>query len=436
MPSPRRIPSRQFWRASLARVADRPELFGCRHPGPSSHARPPGPVQLGAIAATESEQPVEAARRLATRAGELALETERGRRLAPELVSALADAGLFRLCVPAALGGLEASPAVLIECVEALARGDGSAGWCVAIAATSGLLAGYLPEDGAREIYSPPRSIVGGVFAPRGQAVPSAGGFQVSGRWPFASGCEHCEWLMGGCVVRDESGIRKLPGGMPDVRLMLAPAAQVRIHDTWHVSGLRGTGSHDIEFDELSIPAEHSASVFTRSAVAAWAPVRVPAVWAAGGRDRRCQPRDRTCVAGRARVAGTGEDPDRQQPPPRGSSHRPRGRRSRRGRVQAARVLLLDAARSAFAIAAQRGEVPQSERVVLRLASTHAATTAAEVAGSAYRNGGGSAIYDSSPLQRQFRDANVATQHVLVGPPTWELTGRLLLGVETDTAQL
>ena len=325
---------------------------------------------------------------------------------------------------------------MLIECVEALARGDGSAGWCVAIAATSGLLAGYLPEDGAREIHSPPRSIVGGVFAPRGEAVPSAGGFQVSGRWPFASGCEHCEWLMGGCTVRDESGIRKLPSGMPDVRLMLAPAAQVRIHDTWHVSGLRGTGSHDIEFDELSIPAEHSASVFTDRPLQPGPLYAFPlfgllAVAIAGvslGIARASL--DELVSLARAKT-------------PTGSSRRLADRAAvqsdlarSEAALQAARALLLDAAQSAFAIAAERGEVPQSQRVVLRLASSHAAATAAEVAGTAYRNGGGSAIYDSSPLQRHFRDANVATQHMLVGPATWELTGRLLLGVETDTAQL
>ena len=132
------------------------------------------------IAATESEPPLEAARRLApraARAGRLRASAGAGSRLSSSLRSR--DAGLFRLCVPAALGGASRqSPAVLIECVEALARGDGSAGWCVAIAATSGLLAGYLPEDAAREIYAPPRSIVGGVFAPRGDAVPSAAGFQ------------------------------------------------------------------------------------------------------------------------------------------------------------------------------------------------------------------------------------------------------------------
>jgi indole-3-acetate monooxygenase len=87
-------------------------------------------------------------------------------------------------------------------------------------------------------------------------------------------------------------------------------------------------------------------------------------------------------------------------------------------------------------MAQEHHEVAVPERLSLRLAATHAATTAAEVCESVYRLGGGSAIYESSPLQRRFRDAHVATQHMLVGPSTWELTGRLLLGNETDISQL
>jgi indole-3-acetate monooxygenase len=104
--------------------------------------------------------------------------------------------------------------------------------------------------------------------------------------------------------------------------------------------------------------------------------------------------------------------------------------------LRAARALLHDELSRAWTIAEERGEVAVQERLSLRLAASHAATAAAEVCETVYRLGGGSAIYESSPLQRRFRDAHVATQHMLVGPATWELAGRLLLGLDTDTSQL
>jgi len=148
-----------------------------------------------------STDPIAAARRLAVSAAELAPEAERERRLPRALVDEIAAAGLFRLWTPAVAGGAESEPVVVLQAIEELARGDGAAGWCLAIQVTSGLLGGYLPEAAAREVYGRPNAIAGGVFAPRGRAVAEDGGYRVSGRWPFASGCQHCDWLMGGCTA-------------------------------------------------------------------------------------------------------------------------------------------------------------------------------------------------------------------------------------------
>jgi alkylation response protein AidB-like acyl-CoA dehydrogenase len=332
---------------------------------------------------------------------------------------------LFRLCVPAAAGGLEAPPTVLLESVEALAYGDGSAGWCLAIAATSGLLLGYLPEATARDIYARPDVVLGGVFAPYGRAVPEGDGFRVSGRWPFASGCEHCDWLMGGCVVPDA-----------EMRLMLAPSDQVRIHDTWTVMGLQGTGSHDIEFEQLWIPAERTASVFSdapvqRGPLYAFPLFGLLAVAIAGVSlgvaraaldDLLALAKEKTPTGSRRRLA---ERPTTQADVARAEA----GLRGVRG-------LLVDAVARAWEVAQQVGAVPVAERAAIRLGATHAATAAADVATVAYKLGGGSSLFERSPLQRRFRDAHVATQHMLVAPATWELTGRLLLGLDTDVSQL
>jgi alkylation response protein AidB-like acyl-CoA dehydrogenase len=380
---------------------------------------------------------VEAAAGLAAEAAAAAPATEENRRLPATLVAGMADAGVYRLLVPEAAGGLEAHPAVLLEAVEALARGDGAAGWCAAICATSGLLAGYLPPAAASEVYAQPRAISGGVFAPKGRAVPDGDGFRVTGRWPFASGCEDCTWLMGGSVVDDgDGGVRKLQNGMPDVRLMLAPAGEVAIHDTWHVMGLRGTGSHDIEFDGVHVPAERSASLFSDRPVATGPLYAFPlfgllalAIGAVGLGIARGALDDIEAIAGGKTPTGSrrtlAERPATQSEVARAEAS-----------LRAARALLLESVHEAWASAVERGEVPVERRAALRMAATHAATAGASVTAAAYGLGGGSAVYERSALPRRFRDANVATHHMLVGPATWELTGRILLGLGTDVTQL
>ncbi len=120
--------------------------------------------------------PAAAASSIAPRAAELASETESARRLPSELVESISSAGLFRMLVPADVGGGEVEPAQLVAAVSELARGDGSAGWCLAVAATSGMLAAYVPKDAAQEMYGDPMGVAGGVFAPMGKAVAGGDG--------------------------------------------------------------------------------------------------------------------------------------------------------------------------------------------------------------------------------------------------------------------
>ncbi|MCG8695820.1 MAG: acyl-CoA dehydrogenase family protein, partial [Minwuiales bacterium] len=209
-------------------------------------------------------EPLAAARALAPTIRARADEIEAGRRLPADLARQMAEAGLFRLLVPASLGGAEADPATLLNVIEAVAEADGAAGWCVMIGATSGLTAAYLPETAAREIYgADPAAITGGVFAPMGKAVAVDGGYQVSGQWQWASGSQNCAWLMGGSVILDDGKPRLLENGMPDSRMMLFPADQVEIIDTWQAAGLCGTGSHDMAVADRFVPAERSVSLIT-----------------------------------------------------------------------------------------------------------------------------------------------------------------------------
>jgi len=354
---------------------------------------------------------------------------ERERRLPRDLVDRLIEAGAFRLCVPHVLGGLEVDVATFAERIEAVAAADGAAGWCVMIGATSGLAAAYLPELAARAIFGDARMVAGGVFAPRGKAVAAEGGWRVSGRWAFASGCRHSDWLMGGAAVAG-------PDGKPEVRLFLLPASTWTIHDTWHTAGLCGTGSDDIQVADTFVPAAQS---FSLTSGKPWSDGRLYAFPVFG-----------LLAIGIAAVAlgiGRGAIEDfhaiaRTRAPSLG-----RRMLAERGQVQAtlaeamgildgARAALHGAISGAWEAAAKGLPLSIEPRARLRLAATHATRAAADAVTRLHHAAGGGSIYLNSPLQRRFRDVHTATQHMMVGPATLELVGRVRLGLDTDTAML
>jgi alkylation response protein AidB-like acyl-CoA dehydrogenase len=383
-----------------------------------------------------SSQAVEAAREIAQVARDYADQGERERRLSREVVEPMIEAGFFRLCVPSTVGGGEADPATLIAVCEELARGDAAAGWCIAVQSTAGMVGAYIPEDAASEIFGPPRAVAGGVFAPRGRAVAEKNGYSVTGRWPFSSGVGHCDWLLGGCMVERDGETEMLEGGRPDIRLCLFPAGDVEVIDTWSVSGLRATGSHDIAVSELRVPADHTASVITQRPVATGALYTFPifgllALTIAG----TALGIARAAIDDLIELAG-GKTPTL-------SARKLAERATTQSEIaqaeavlRAARSYLYDAVATAWEAAGAQGAVSIEQRAALRLAATHATTASAGAVDIAYALGGGTSIYETSPLQRRFRDIHAATQHMLVGPATWELTGRILLGLETDVAQL
>ena len=378
-----------------------------------------------------------AARALAPRIRALGDEIERDRRLPPPLVRELAQAGIFRMLVPRDLGGFETHPATMIDCLAEIARADGSAGWCAMIGATTGVIGAYLPEPVGREVYaSDPGVVTGGVFHPRGVARAEGTAYRVSGRWPFSSGCQHCDWLLGGVIVHDGDRPRLLPSGAPEMRQMVFPAAEAEIIDTWSVAGLRGSGSHDIAVEDVLVPRERSLALTSDAPRVASPLYAFPlfgllalgiAAVALGIAERAIE----ELVALAAGKVATG-------------GRRPIALRSAvqtdvaraRAMVRGARALLLDGVDQAWQSAPKGDAIRVEERALVRLAATHATRSCAEAVDLMYEAGGGSSIYESCVLQRLFRDIHVATQHAMVAPPTLELVGRVLLGVPAETELL
>jgi alkylation response protein AidB-like acyl-CoA dehydrogenase len=385
-----------------------------------------GGQAVDVVAAARSFQ-----KELASRADEI----ERARRLPRDLSRRFGEAGLYRTCVPAVYGGLELPPAATMEAIETLARADGSAAWCAFIGATSGSVLALLTEDSAREIFHRPDVLLGGVFAPRGTAVAVPGGFRVNGRWQWGSGTENADWVMGGCQVIRDGEPERMRSGAPRSRMMIAPASDVEFLDTWHVTGLCGTGSTDFAMHDLFVPARRAAGLgvdgplprplyaFPNFGLLAMGIAAVAMGLARAAIDALVELSGAKTPQGSSRTLAM-----------RGSTQSDVSRAE--ALLRSARAFYYETIGSAWESACARGVIDEAQRRDVRLATTWATRTCAQAVDLMYELAGGSSVYRSSPLQRIFRDVHVATQHMMVSPATLELTGRMFLGLETDTSLL
>lgn len=374
--------------------------------------------------------PLAAARELGPHIAAAAAETERNRRVSAELLSALRDAGLFRMGLPEEVGGSATDLPTMLAVFEEVARHDGSAGWITAIAAGTSFLLTGLPPEVVRASFSPdPDIVTGGTFLTRGRAVRVDGGYRVSGRWPFASGCEHCTWLMGGCEVMEGDEPALDDDERPVRRIMVFRRDEATIHDTWDVAGLRGTGSHDVEVTNLFVPDTHGFLIGDDRGAFSFPHARMPlsgmlaSMLAAVLLGMARGAIDALVDQVRTREIGSGFVKD--QP-----AIRVRVAEAE-ALVQSARAFVFRTVERMWECAAEGDEVPARDDVLLRLASSHAAQACGEAVGLMFTAGGTAALYADSVLQRFQRDVIAARQHGMIAFYSYEGVGRDLLDAES-----
>jgi indole-3-acetate monooxygenase len=365
-----------------------------------------------------------------------ALEIEQGRRLPADLTERLRRGGVFRLQLPRELGGAESDPVATIEVLETLAGADGSAGWCAMIGAATNAIASFLPESGARSILGSSGDVItGGKLAPNGQAVTVEGGYRLSGRWDFASGGEHCDWLCGGATVLEGGRPRVTVDGQPEVRLFFVPAADVQMIDTWDVAGLCGTGSHDFAVTEAFVPADHSLT-FDASPWCTGPVWRMPMF-------SHLFPPMAAVPLGIARAALDTLTRLAGDKVPYRSARRLAERDVVQSMVaraeagwRAGRAFLFEAVTDLWETVLRGDPVTMEQRAIARLATVHAAQVSIDAVDLCFKAGGSTSIYRGSLLQRAFRDVHVATQHSVLAYSGYETAGRVLLGLAPDTPLL
>jgi alkylation response protein AidB-like acyl-CoA dehydrogenase len=367
-------------------------------------------------------------------------EIEAQRHLPQDIADSLACAGLYRLLTPQVYGGYEAHPATFYAVIEQLARADAATAWCCFISCTASLLAAYLPEPEAAAIFSRPDLKAAGVFAPRGRAMlaerDGVAGLLVSGRWAWGSGTHNADIVTAGCLLFGDDGKPQLGvDGAPRVLSVVLSRAQVRLVDNWDSHGLCGTGSGEFEVANAFVPLSHSASLFDgarvdtplyRFPVFGLLAIAIAAVATGIAREAL----DHFIVEAGRSVPQASTKPLASRPVVQDAVARAEAK------LQSARAWLMASVDAAWVAAQRPGTLSVDARRDLRLAATHAVQTSAEVVDRVYTLAGGGAVFAASPLQRALRNVHVATQHMMVNDATYELTGRLLLGVPTQVHML
>ncbi|MEV6598866.1 acyl-CoA dehydrogenase family protein [Actinoplanes sp. NPDC051346] len=346
----------------------------------------------------------------------LAPQIEQDRAVPTALIEQLADLGVFKLAAPKEHGGLEAEPGLLVDVLEELGRADGSTGWCAMVGAATGMAMAYLPAATAADLLRDPRLLIAGVAAPMGRATPVQDGYRVSGRWSFASACQHATLLVGGMLT---------PKGP---RLAVFDPAQLTIHDTWEVAGLRGTGSHDFSADDVFVPADRTFSL-------AEPPRQTGPLYALPALSLLALGIGAVALGiARASIEEFGELARSKRNPLTGETIAAKPA----VRVAIAEATALHGAGLAYlrhSFTDDGAGADVRRRAALRLAISTATRNAARAVDLVYNAAGGGAVYDTSPLQRHFRDVHVATQHAMVSGDVTEMAGAVLLGL-TDPAAL
>ena len=364
---------------------------------------------------------VAAARKLRPQIRAAQAELDDARRLPPSLVEALSETGVFRAFYPSALGGLQADPHTLYRAIEAIACVDGTVGWCAMVTGVFGIVAGWLRDEVALELFGPDADVrIAGSFQPTGKARRVEGGFRIGGRWTFASGIDYANWIFCTCVVEDE----------PNVRGMLVPVEQVAVLDTWRVLGMRATGSHDFTVQDQFVPAERSIC-FKEASLAegalyadhhfllplAWVPVAAVPMGIARGSMNLFKE-----LAGKS-GSNLSATLLRDRQPVQLATARAEGI------IDSSRAYLLEATQRAYQALEAGAHEPLQELAHLSLATAQACHEAVRAVEILFEAAGTNAIYDDNRLERSLRDVRVAGTHRAGHQANVELAGQILLGL-------
>jgi alkylation response protein AidB-like acyl-CoA dehydrogenase len=377
---------------------------------------------------------IEAARRIAPVIREHYDEAERERRLSPPVLAALHETGLLRMCTPRSLGGLEADPLTRALVIEEISGHDTAAGWTLANPLDWAYLCARLPDAGAEEIYRRGANVViAAQFGRPMQAAPAPGGYRITGRAPFVSNCHDATWIATTAMVM--AGDPSRAEGAPEMVMAYLPHESCHVIDTWHVMGMRGTGSNDVAVTDVFVPTARTFPLmpeFTPGSHYQGPLYKFPLV----GIIASNLPPLLLAVARRAieEVSALA-----QGKVPVAASTLLRERASAQAKLaqaeailRAARMFLYDTLSETWEATVAGETLSLRHKADVLLAMTHAVQSAVQAVELMYRMAGTSGVYTRSPLERYFRDVQVLRHHAFGAETRYETVGQVYLGLPPD----
>lgn len=358
---------------------------------------------------------------------------ERARDIPDALFQRLVELDLFRLLLPTDFGGAEIAPPALVRLLEEVAKHDASTAWCLGQNNVCATVAAYLEPASARKIFDSSRAVLAWGPGP-GEAHVVPGGYSLSGRFDFASGSRHATWLGAHVPVVETDGQKRVDGnGLPVIHTLLFPCVSAEIRDSWHVLGLRGTGSDSYSVSNLFVPEAMSVA-----------------------RDGVAKPRQRgplytftastlysssfaAIALGIARATFDAFVEGVRDTVPRGAS-RSRGANNvvqsqvgqSEARLRSARMFLFGSLDEIWTDVTASGSMTDEQRLSIRLATTWAIQQSREVVSALYLAAGALAIFQSQPFERRFRDIHTLCQQIQGHSAHFETVGQVLMGLEPD----
>ena len=375
---------------------------------------------------------LQAARELAPLIREYADAIDAARELPRPVFNAIADAGLFRMAIPREIGGFELDLPTYTQVIEELAKADASTAWAVNQGSTFATNAARLKPEVAREVWiDTPRSVVSNSPGATAKAIVVEGGYRVTGRQGFSTGCRHASWVAAHAQVIENGQVR-MRGAAPEGRYLLVPIAQVELLDTWRTRGMRGTGTHHFEVKDVFVPAERTFLARGEPQLTGGVRYKIPIGLAfASGDGAAALGLARSCIDAFLELAGS-KSPHRMQGLLRDQAMVQFIVGHAEATLRSGRAFLMEAVEELWDDLTANGELSLKSRAAVRLATTHAIRLAAQIVESIYSASGATAVFEGHVIQRHFQDIHVITQHLQGRLSHYETVGQYWLGLPVD----